>query len=200
MILLEKAQNIKKNKCELRVSVHQEGYQSICQVECTGRSRAYKWTHLFPSIYGGYAMLLEKHLLDLAGKRFLIYQVNEHSKGGHHEFEIQLMNLKGKVLNQFSSRQKSHFIGDEQYLWFLKTFYQSFANSVDRGMQLIKLNAIRGKVDKTVILNYAQLLDNNEVSMPSTQLMVKDDEGFLRIRYLDKLHKRQTKLISLNDF
>jgi hypothetical protein len=198
--LLEKTQHIRKNKCELHVSAHKEGYQSICQVECTGRSRAYKWTHLFPSIYDGYAMLLEKHLIDLSGKRFLIHQVNEHSKGGHYEFEIQLMNLKGKVLNQFSSRQQSNFIGDDQYLWFLKTFYKSSANSVDRGMQLIKLNTIRGKADKTIILNYAQLLDNNEVSMPSTQLMVKDDEGFLQIRYTDKSHKRHTKFISFNDF
>lgn len=200
MKLLKKTQHIRKNKCELHVSAYKEGYQSICQVECMGRSRAYKWTHLFPSIYEGYAILLEKYLIELAGKRFLIYQVNEHSKGGHYEFEIQLMNLKGKVLNQFSSRQQSNFIGDNQYLWFLKTFYKSSTNSIDRGMQLIKLNTIRGKADKTIILNFAQLLNENKVSMPSSQLMVKDDEGFLQVRYTDKSRKRQAKLISLNDF
>jgi len=64
-------------------------------------------------------MLLEKHLIDLHGKHFLLYQINEYSRGGHCEYDMQLMDLQGNVLKQFSSNYYRKLVLDEKYIWFL---------------------------------------------------------------------------------
>lgn len=94
MKLTNTTSNIKKYKRETRVSEIVKDHLIICKVTCTGKSNKNRWARLYPSIYGGYAMLLEKHLMDLSGKNFSVYQINEHTRGGHYEYEMQLIDLK----------------------------------------------------------------------------------------------------------
>lgn len=111
MIILEETNKITKAHCTLSFSVDNT---HSCQVVCTRKKN--KWTHVFPSIYRDYAMLREKCFIDLPDKSFLVYQINEHSRGGHHEYEVQLMDVNGRVLNEFSSRDNIDFVLDKNNL------------------------------------------------------------------------------------
>ncbi len=199
MILLKKTDSIRKNKCLITLSEERDNYSGVCKVECTGRSRKYKWTHLFPSVYGGYAMLREKYLIDLPGKCFLAHQVNEHSKGGHCEYEIQLMDLLGNVLNTFSGGIDSNFILDNRTVWFLKSGKKHYSIGSIRDVDLIQLNIVTGKVEKTLNLNDAQLFEISYTELHWYDLIERKGDCFLQIKQADNLNKIFVKRIALEN-
>ena len=94
MNLLEKTNNINKHNCFIEVSEEKQGHLNVCKVICDSNKRKNKWIHFFPSVYQGYAMLHAKYLFDLPGKVFIVYQINEHSKGGHVEYEMPITGYK----------------------------------------------------------------------------------------------------------
>jgi len=194
MIILKKTNHIKNNKYEIQTSEVKESHLSVLKITCKGK---YNWSHIFYSVYGGYAMLLEKHLIELQGKTFIAYQINEHAKGGHHEYEIQLMNLQGKVLNKFSSRYYSDYILDDKYLWFLKSGEKPFTFTSNRDLDLVKLNTSTGKVKQTMKLNYEELLNQSISYVFDIKLKIKHGIGILQINYRDKLKNSFTKRIPL---
>ena len=147
--VLNKTQNIRKQKCEVQISEIQEGHHYVCHVICTGESLCYKWHQTFRSIYGGYAILMEKNLIDLPGKRFLVCQVNEHSKGGHLEYEIYLLDLNGKILNQFTGSYNSKVLLDDNFIWFYVSGDRPYSYSFNLDLKLIKLNYLTG-IAKTI--------------------------------------------------
>ncbi len=193
MIILEETNRIIKDHCTLSFS---EEHTNSCQVICTRRKN--KWTHVFPSIYSDYAMLREKSLIDLPGKTFLVYQINEHSRGGHHEFEVQLMNVNGRVLNEFSSRDNIDFILDKNNLWFLKTGKKRFSFTSDIDLDLIRLNTRNGQVKNCLNLNYENLLDITYRIVIAANLSEKRNKMMLKIQYKNELNKIQSKHIPLS--
>jgi len=194
MNLIKSTNSIKKYKCEIQISEKKDNHLDVCLVECSGKN---KWTHLFYSTYGGYAMLLEKHLKDLPGKHFLVYQINEHSRGGHYEYETLLMNLQGKVLNHFTSSYHSIYLLDDKYLWFLKSGAKPYILSSDRDLDLVKLNIDTGNVKQTIKLNYQELLNCSYSHIIVAALSVKHNKGVLKIKYSDKSKDIYTKRIEL---
>lgn len=197
MIVLNKTQALKKHKCVIKVSEIKEKHLIVCKVECSGKARKNTWTHRFFSIYGGYAMLLEKDLIDLPGKLFMVCQINEHSKGGHCEYEMQLMDLQGKVLNQFSSNYHSTLLLDDKYLWFLKSGKTRYDFTSDRDLDLVKLNINTGQVKQTIKLNYPQLLNCAYSFVLGITLTVKKNTGLLKIEFKDELKYNSVKHIPI---
>ncbi len=193
MIILEETNKITKNHCTLTIS---EINTNHCQVDCTGRKN--KWTHIFPSIYADYAMLRDKCLIDLPGKSFLVYQINEHSKGGHHEYEVQLMDVSGNVLNEFSSRDNIDFIIDNTNLWFLKTGNKRFSFTSDTDLDLIKLNIKTGEVRNSINLDYQKILNCPYKIVIGAKLSKKRNNMMLKIQYKDKSNNSQSKHIPLS--
>jgi hypothetical protein len=194
MNLLKSTNNINKYKCEILISEKKESHLDVCMIQCSGKN---KWSHLFYSVYDGYAMLLEKQLIDLPGKHFLVYQINEHSRGGHCEYETQLMNLQGEILNQFTSRYYSKFLLDDKYLWFLKSGARRFDFKSDRDIDLIKLNINTAKVKQTIKLNYPHLLNGSYSHILGVELTTRHNNGELLIKYSDKTKGLCTKRIEL---
>ncbi len=196
MNLLKSTDNINKYKCEILLSEKKKGHLDVCKVESSGKNN---WTHLFYSTYAGYAMLLEKQLLDLPGKHFLVHQANEHSRGGHCEFETQIMNLQGQVLNQFTSSYYSKFLLNEKYLWFLKSGEKRFDFTSDRDLDLVKLNIKTAQVKQKIKLNYPHLLNCPYSNIMRIELAVKHNDGILLIKYSDNTRDIKTKRIVLTN-
>jgi len=142
--LLGKTQIIRKKECEVKITEIQDGNHRICHVICTGKSRHYNWQQNFKSIYGDCAMLIEKSLIDLPGKRLLIHQINEHIRGGHHECEVYLLDLSGKILNQFSGGYNSKILLDDKYIWFYISRQKNHNNTFNLDLKMIKLNYTSG--------------------------------------------------------
>ncbi len=197
MIQLEKTSRIRKGKGQISI-LKDEEYSNTCMIECVGRTRKYKWTQEVLSIYGSYALLRDNYLIDLPGQCFLVIQINEHSKGGHIEHEIQLMNLKGDVLNKFSSKDNFDIILDNNRLWFLKSenkFYD-FSNDVD--IDLIQLHIKTGKTMHNIPLDYQKLLNCTYKRVFAAKLTEKRGRVMLKIQYMDDINRRQSKHIPLS--
>lgn len=193
--LLKQTDNIKKYKCSISISEIKEQHLNVCIIESFGKN---KWNQPFYSIYGGYAMLLEKYLFDLPGRLFLAYQINEHSKGGHCEYETQIMNLQGKILNKFSGDYHSNFLLDGKYLWFLKSGKKRFELASDRDLDLVKLNINTGKVKQIIKLNYPRLLNCDYSFVIGIELVEKRNAGLLKIKYKDDLNYATVKHIPID--
>jgi hypothetical protein len=148
MIILDKTSTIKKHNCEVQVTEVDDNHISNCQVICSGKSKKNQWQVVLPSIYGGYAMLLDKHLIDLPSKLFLVRQINEHSRGGHIEYEIHLMDLYGKVINKFTGSYNSKFILDDKFLWFYVSGKKPYSYTFNYDLKIIKLDYTKGVVEK----------------------------------------------------
>ena len=142
---LTTTQLIRKKSCEVQISEIQEGHLNVCHVVSTGKSKRYKWQQSFKSIYGGYAMLVTKELIDLPGKRFLVRQVNEHSRGAHYECEVYLLDICGNILNQFNGSYKSQVLLDDKYIWFYVSGNKPYSYSHNLDLNMIKLNYMTGK-------------------------------------------------------
>ncbi len=147
--LLDKTQIIRKKYCEVQISEIQDGHNIVCHVISTGKSSCYKWKQNFESVYRDCAILVAKNLINLPGKRFLVHQINEHSRGGHYECEICLLNLRGKVLNKFEGRYNSKVLLDDKYIWFYISRKEANYYASNSDLIMIKLNYITGKA-KTV--------------------------------------------------
>lgn len=197
MKILQQTDAINKNNCKVCLAEIEEKHLLICKVVCTGKSNKNNWEQLYPSVYGGYAMLLEKSLIDLPGKHFLVQQINEHSRGGHCEYERQLMDLQGTVLQKFSSRYNSKIIGDDKYLWFLQSGDKPFRFGNDRDLNLIKLNHKTGKIKQTSKLNYPQLLNCSYHYVISVDITEKHNRFNLLIKYSDSEKNTRSKRIDL---
>jgi hypothetical protein len=89
---------------------------------------------------------MSKHLIDLPGKRFLVRQINEHSRGGHCEYEVYLLDLYGKILNQFAGRYHSKFILDDKYIWFYVSGEKPHSYTSNLDLKMMKLNYNTGIV------------------------------------------------------
>jgi len=148
MTLLKKTQKIIKKNCQLQISEVKQGHLNRCLLTSTGKSKKYKWQKSFNSIYGGYAMLMAKHMIDLPGKRFILQQVNEHSRGGHCEYETYLLDLQGNISNQFDGSYNSKFILDDQFVWFYVSGEKPYSYTFKHDLKIIKLNYLKGKVEK----------------------------------------------------
>ena len=194
MIILKTTNNIKKYRREIQVSEKEDRNINVCLVECFGKN---KWSHLFYSSYDGYAMLLEKKLIDLPGKLFMVYQINEHSRGGHVEYETLVMNIDGKILNQFNSNYHSKFLLDDKYLWFLKSGAKRYDLISDRDLDLVKLNTKTGQVKQIIKLNYQALLNCSYSYVIAVSLSVKHNKGVLQIKYSDESKDTRSKRIEL---
>lgn len=142
--VLNKTQIIRKRNCEVQISEIQDGHNRICHVVCTGKSRRFKWQQSFKSNYGDCAMLVGKSLIDLPGKRFLVHQINEHSRGGHHECEVYLLDLCGKILNQFAGSYNSKILLDDKYIWFYISRKKTYSDTFNLDLKMIKLNYTNG--------------------------------------------------------
>ena len=199
MIILNKTQIIKKLKCEIKLTEFTDKHISHCQVICSGKSKKNQWEIVLPSTYGGYAMLLDKHLIDLPSKLFLVRQINEHSRGGHHEHEIHVMNLFGKVINRFTGGYNSRLLLDEKHLWMLVSGKNYHNPKIDRDLDLIKLNIKTGQVKQTIKINYPHLLNCSYSYIVTVQLSVKHNKGILQIKYSDGLKEIQTKRTELTN-
>ena len=150
MKLLGKTQIIKKMDCEVQISEIQEGHLRVCHVTSTGKSKRYKWQQNFRSIYGDCAMLMEKHLIDLPGKRFLVRQINEHSRGGHSECEVYLLDLSGQIRNQFTGSYNSKILLEDKYIWFYISEKKPYSNTFNLDLNMIKLNYMTGKTETII--------------------------------------------------
>lgn len=183
MELLKETAYVEKKGCLIAISEKEEGHVQICKIEAVGK---HQWTHLFPSVYGGYAMLLEKHLFDLPGETFLVYQINEHSRGAHHEYELQLLNLEGKVLGGFSGRYYSDFILDQKYVWFLTSGKEPYSLGSNRDLNLVQLHIKTGRIKQNIKLNYANLLACSTPMVFRVKLIEKNSNGFIEIVYSNR--------------
>lgn len=199
MDFLTQTNIIKKYNCSILVSEKNEGHLNICKVECVSNKRNNNWTHLFPSIYADYAMLHEKYLIDLPGRNFLVYQINEHSRGGHTEFEMQLMDLQGKVLNQFSSRYNSKLICDDKYIWLIKSGDKPFKIGSDRDLDLVKTNHKTGKIKQTIKLNYPHLLKCDYNYVIDVEFTKKHNSINLLIKYSNDEKVIKSKRLALTE-
>jgi hypothetical protein len=197
MKLVNTTNIIKKYKCEIKVSEIVKEHLIICKVTCTGISKKNRWEHLYPSTYGGYAMLLEKHLIDLTGKNFLAYQINEHSRGGHYEYEMQLMDLQGNVLKKFSSNYNSKILFDDNYTYFLQSGTKPFNRDSDPDLNFIKLNHKTGEIKHTVQLNYSALLKCPYKYIIAVNFTEKHNRFYLLIKYSDIENDIRSKRIDL---
>jgi hypothetical protein len=181
----------------LQLSVQVENHTNICKIKCSSKNKKYNWSHLYYSVYDSYAMLLESHFFDLPGKRFLVHQANEHSKGGHCEFETQLMDLEGNVLSKFSGKYRSKYLLKDKYLWFLHSENNSLSLICDKGLFLIKLNHITGEIKQKTELNYSELLGDVGTMVLSVNFIEKRDHYFLHISYIDASKNKNQKKIPL---
>ena len=196
MILLKSTNIITKYKCKIQVSEKKDNHLNVCLVKCSGRN---KWTHLFPSVYQDYAMLHATYLFDLPGKAFIVYQINEHSRGGHVEYEMQLLDINGNVLNQFAGSYNSKIILDDKYLWFLVSGEEPFNFNTDRDLNLIKLNFKTGKTKQSIKLNYPHLLNCSYNYILGASLSIKHNKGILQIKYSDNSKETQSKRVELKN-
>ena len=198
MELLKRAKHIEKRSCSIEVSEITERYIPVCLVTCEGK---FNWTHVFHSVYGGDAILHEKHLFDLPNDCFLVYQINEHSRGAHCEYEMQMLNLQGDVLNGFTDRYFTDFLLNEEYVWFLKSVSSSKGAFNHQDQNLIQLDINTGRVKQESKLNYSELLGTPKADIHDTKLTTKNEEGFIWFSYTDKLSQDQLeKLIPIKQF
>ena len=144
---IERTYCIEKYNCSIGVSEEKSKHSTVCKVECVCDKRKNNWQQIFESVYGGYAMLIEKHLLDLPGKRFLVQQINEHSRGGHREYEVYLLDLCGKTLNKFAGSYNSKFLLEDKYVWFYVSAKKPNSDTFNLDLKMVKLNYKTGKTE-----------------------------------------------------
>lgn len=195
--ILKKTDYIEKNQNILQVSGKAVKHLQVCTVECAGINQ---WTHEFYSDCASYAVLLEKYLLDLPSPLFIVYQINEHSRGGFYEYETQIINMKGEVLNQFASKYDSEFILSGEYIWFLTSGKEKRNLTQGCDLELVILNSNTAKVKQRFNLNYPQLLNYPYSTILWVRLKVKHKQGLLEIEYTDTLKKNNVKYVPISLF
>jgi hypothetical protein len=199
MKLINESSFIEKKECLLEVKAVLDRNIKVPKVICVGK---YEWEKNFPTIYGGYGILHEKYLLDLPGDKFLLFQINEHSRGAHCEYEFYLLNVKGVVLADLSSEFHTSFALDNKYIWFLKSGEKKYRIGENKDLDLIQFQLDQAKIKQKIKLNYAELLKCKNPNVGQVKIVEKDGDCFLDIWFLDKdqENKRQTVSLHLSDF
>lgn len=191
MKLLPKEDIIDEGDCLIEIGQQLEKYIMSCKVSSIGK---YEWKLILPSVYGGYAMLLENKLINLPGDLFLVYQINEHSRGAHCEYEIHLLNTKGEILFQTTSGHYSEFVLDDKYVWYIQSGDKKYKMG-EPDLKLVQLNYARAATKQVIGINYRELLSLKEPFIHAVKFKEDSNDCYVEIRYSD-LNSDRKNMIS----
>ncbi|MCB9225254.1 MAG: hypothetical protein R2780_02795 [Crocinitomicaceae bacterium] len=181
MKLLNKEDIIEEVDCLIEIGQQLEKYVMCCKISCIGK---HEWKLILPSVYGGYAMLLEKKLINLPDDLFLVYQINEHSRGAHCEYEIHLLNTKGEILFQTTSRHYTEFVLDGKYVWYIQSGDKPYKMG-EPDLMIVQLDYKTANEKQKVSLNFRELLPVKEPFIHRVKFVEKNNDCFLEIQYSD---------------